>query len=121
MVAKLPDEVSIETLNDGAVIELANDELAKVFSNIQDVNTSAKFKRKLVIEIEFACDENRSYGAGLVQVKSKLAPPMPVRRGLHFGMRDGKAIACQAAVNQMEMEISGGAGVTPINKKRNAQ
>lgn len=67
-------KVDIGTLSNGASMERANLELAKVLENIQDINTSPTAKRSVTIKFEIKPSENRDMGEVTIQATSKLAP-----------------------------------------------
>lgn len=69
---------SILEMANGAFLELTDREMGLVLENIQDVNTSAKAKRKITVTLTFIPDESRQNIAVEYSVNSKLAPVKPV-------------------------------------------
>ena len=59
---------------DGGLQEKLDNELEKVFDNILDLNTEAKAKRKITIELIMSSNEERTVVDTTMTVKSKLAP-----------------------------------------------
>ncbi|HEM3569539.1 hypothetical protein ACYKJ4_07820 [Streptococcus suis] len=59
---------------DGGLQEKLDKELEKVFDNILDLNTEAKAKRKITIELVMSSNEERTVVDTTMTVKSKLAP-----------------------------------------------
>lgn len=68
------NEVLLSELNEGALQERFNFELAQVVKNILDPNTDPEKKRKITIDVTVLSDEYREDLVFDVQVKSKLAP-----------------------------------------------
>ncbi|HEM5350738.1 TPA: hypothetical protein U1398_000049 [Streptococcus suis] len=58
---------------DGGLQEKLDKELEKVFDNILDLNTEAKAKRKITIELVMSSNEERTVVDTTMTVKSKLA------------------------------------------------
>lgn len=82
----------IETIAGGAVPELFEAELARVMSNIDDLNAPAKQKRTLTLEFTFKPDSSRQAVEVNVVAKSKLASPKVVE-SVVFVVRNGKGEA----------------------------
>ena len=69
---------SILEMNSGAILERANREAAKVQENIEDPNTDWKRKRKIQITLVFEASSDRETVQMNTEVKTTLAPMMPV-------------------------------------------
>ena len=69
---------SILEMNSGAILERANREAAKVQENIEDPNTDWKRKRKIQITLAFEASADRETVQMETEVKTTLAPMMPV-------------------------------------------
>ena len=69
---------SILEMNSGAILERANREAAKVQENIEDPNTDWKRKRKIQITLVFEASADRETVQMETEVKTTLAPMMPV-------------------------------------------
>lgn len=69
---------SILEMARGALLERADYELNRIIDNIMDPNTPATKKRKLVVSIELAPDENRTMIAIAASAKSTLAVTTPI-------------------------------------------
>lgn len=65
---------SLETLNNGAAIELFNKVLEKVNENILDENTESKKKRVITLKVEITPNEERNFCTTAVQCDCKLQP-----------------------------------------------
>lgn len=88
------NEVLLSELNEGALQERFNFELAQVVKNILDPNTDPDKKRKITIDVTVLSDEYREDLIFDVQVKSKLAPRDNVSARVLIGKNaKGEAIA----------------------------
>jgi len=90
MIEREEDQVSLETLGQGAALERFNLALQDVLDNIQDVNTDPKKARTVTLKATIKPSEDREVGSIVVDVVSKLAPIAPFkghrRKRLRFGM-----------------------------------
>lgn len=71
------DSIHIDTIGDGIVPALFENELEKVVNNIADPNTAPKQKREIDIKVTFSPTESRELAGMSISVKSKLAPVKP--------------------------------------------
>ena len=71
---------SILEMNSGAILERANREAAKVQENIEDPNTDWKRKRKIQITLVFEASADRETVQMETEVKTSMAPMMPVTK-----------------------------------------
>jgi hypothetical protein len=76
--APIHSNVSLAEIRSGAVEELFQSALGKVLANIDDVNTSEKAKRSIVIKLEFTPKADRTATNIDVKVDVKLAGNKPV-------------------------------------------
>ena len=79
-------KIELATLNGGMALDMFNEELKKVMSNIEDENTSATQKRKVVLTVDFKPDNERKLGVATISVKSHLAPIIPQGKSVYFDM-----------------------------------
>lgn len=70
--------VSLSDIADGEVQEQFTAEMKKVAQNILDVNTKAKAKRKVAIELTLEPNDQRDAVDVTINIKSKLAPQIGV-------------------------------------------
>lgn len=70
--------VSLSDIADGEVQEQFTAEMKKVAQNILDVNTKAKDKRKVTIELTLEPNDQRDAIDVTINIKSKLAPQIGV-------------------------------------------
>lgn len=96
--------VRLGDLARGAVGELFAAELIEVGKNILDINTDAKTKRRIVIAVEFAPEDDERREVGVhVSVKSSLAPLRKVRTRLFFRGRAGQVLVAEQDDRQLDM------------------
>ena len=67
-------ELTLATLDGGALEEMVARELARITENIRDTNTKRNAKRKLDISVVFSPDDKGETTSITYGVKSKLAP-----------------------------------------------
>lgn len=97
-------DTTIDTIAEGAVPEVFQEHLKRVLGNIDDINTPAKAKRQITIEVIFAPDASRTAVEVAVNVKSKLAGTHKAE-GTIFITRDAKGAlrALDQNVNQASL------------------
>ncbi|QJD61102.1 hypothetical protein [Streptococcus dysgalactiae] len=66
--------LDLSHIAEGGLQEKLDNELEQVFDNILDLNTEAKAKRKITIELIMSSNEERTVVDTTMTVKSKLAP-----------------------------------------------
>lgn len=98
------ENVSLDTLNQGAAIERFNLALQEVLDNIQDPNTDPKKARTVTLKCTIKPAEDREVGNIQVDVVAKLAPIAPFDVRVFLG-RDkyGKGYASEYVSNQTEI------------------
>jgi len=77
----------LDELMDGALTERFNYEMDRVLQNVFDLNADPKKKRQIQIVIEITPNERRDAAEFKVDVKSKLAQPMPVAQTVMLILR----------------------------------
>jgi|APSaa5957512622_1039677.scaffolds.fasta_scaffold32595_2 hypothetical protein len=97
-----PKLVSIADLHGGAVVEKADMELAKVWENIQDINTEAKKPRKVTITITVRPNENREEAKLDIAASSTLAPYRATETRVGIDTVDGQACAVEVQDTQRD-------------------
>lgn len=70
-------EVSLETLGNGAAVELFNEELRKVLDNIADPNTPQKTSRMITLKVKITPNEERNGAAVEIAASSHLVANKP--------------------------------------------
>lgn len=77
--------INMEEFANGAFTEQINRELKKVTENIQDPNTDAKAKRRIVVSIELKPNDARNFTTISIHADSKLAPALGAVTALNMG------------------------------------
>lgn len=95
-MAEQQEGISLDTLNQGAVVERANLAIQAVLDNIQDPNTDPKKSRSVVIKLKFEPDNDRGVASVVVDVEAKTAPVAPFKAHVFLGRdKDGKGVASE--------------------------
>ena len=95
---------SIATLKDGAAIEMIDEELQRVWDNIQDPNTDAGKSRKVVFSIEVKPDKERELAQVFLNVDARLAPCKSQEAKVALGIDRGKAVAVEYRSKQRDID-----------------
>ncbi len=106
---------SILEMNSGAILERANREAAKVQENIEDPNTDWKRKRKIQITLVFEASADRETVQMETEVKTTLAPMMPVTTTVYMVRDDQGDPMIVEAVRQTpgQLNMDGGEAEEP--------
>jgi hypothetical protein len=86
--------VTLDTIGSGALLELFQEELAKVIANINDPNTSEKSKRTISIGVVFK-PKGRDQADVELTCSAKLAPIAKVDTQIFMGRQKGKLVAVE--------------------------
>ncbi|AFG37649.1 hypothetical protein [Spirochaeta africana] len=70
-------EVTLQTINNGAILDLFSEELDALLENIADDNTDAEKARSITIKVTVKPTKDRAMAETKVEVNSKLAPLKP--------------------------------------------
>ena len=100
----------------GAIIERVNYEAVKVFENIEDPNTDYKAKRKIQLTLTFLPDdEGRESVKMAVEVKSTLAPTVPIKTNLYMVRNEKDEPMIVEAVRQVpgQLDMTGAEAEEP--------
>ncbi|MEG1433234.1 hypothetical protein [Eubacterium sp.] len=98
--------MKLSELSGGALQEVFNYELAKVLANIRDINTDAKAKRKITIELTIASNEKRTIGDIDFKVKHTSAPINGFTTSIAIGEERGTIVAEEIGMNEIPGQIS---------------
>lgn len=107
------ERVTLSTLAQGAVEERFNDALELVIKNILDPNTDRKKARKISLTISMKPTKNESFTLCEIDVKTAIAPPVPLETGLVIG-EDGKGKAVAA---EYQNQVPGQAYIEEVDKE----
>lgn len=105
-------KIELQTIQNGAIVDLFNEELKKVLANIEDINTSAGSARTITIKIAIKPDDTRRSAKIQLSVDSSLAKSSP-SIGLLYLDKDEKG---KLAAYEDEPGNLFDPKVTPINK-----
>jgi hypothetical protein len=86
-------EISLGTLNSGAVMDMFEVEWQKLLNNVNDPNTKPDAVRKVKIEIAVKPAKDRRNAVTSVSVTANLAAIMPHEASIVIGVEDGEAVA----------------------------
>ncbi len=100
------EEVSLESLKGGALPEMWHNELTAVLKNIADVNTELKFKRSIMLKVEFSPHEDRRAIAVKISTTTKLAPKQSEETFIFAGKEKGKSVAYENNPDQQELGLA---------------
>lgn len=107
--------VGLDTIADGAALELFEHEVAKIAMNIFDKNTSPIVARSLTLKFDFKPDENREEVKVTVSAKTSLAPIKGYTKTVHAGKHNGKPALFGTDTRQIDL-FDAPEGVTQIGK-----
>lgn len=96
-------EISLDTIFNGALSEKFEYELSKVKENLADINTSHGKMREISIKIKFAVNEERNKLLTNAEITSKLAPVKGMEGVLSFVQERGKLGIFQETAEQKPM------------------
>lgn len=92
------EKATLSTLGNGVAEELFQREFDLVVKDIRDVNTEAKAKRKITLEVQIEPTDNREIGEAQIKCTSKLAGVKPASATIHIDGQD------KAFVNNLKQE-----------------
>lgn len=98
--------VSLDTINNGAVIDLFNEEFEKLLMNISDDNTQPDKQRSISITLRVKPSKDRSKADTTVEVKSNLAPLKPNESFIVFSS-DGRRVQAFTTSPAKEQTLPG--------------
>lgn len=99
----MQQQVSLDTIGNGALKELFECELNRILTNIADPNTDATATRKVTIEVAFKPNADRDVANVTLKCASKLAGIQTVETQLFMGRRNGKLIAVESDPRQSNL------------------
>lgn len=97
--------LTISSIANGAINERFQEELSKVIKNIEDPNTEAKTKRKIVITLELTPNETRDIVSTKINTKSNLAPSYSIGTNMFVGRENGKTICYEISKQAMPGQL----------------
>jgi len=109
-------DVTLETLNNGAAMDLFDLELERVMQNIQDENTNPEAVREITLKISMKPNEERSLVATAVSCKSKLAPTKPHGHFMQLVFDGRTTKAMTTRIDQPELDL-GESNITTLGDR----
>jgi hypothetical protein len=97
--------IDLNTLNQGAVLDLFAVEWQKLLDNINDLNTKPDAVRKVKIEIAVKPAKDRRNAVSSVSVTTNLAAIMPHEASIVIGVEDGKVMAYTFDPRQQSLDF----------------
>ncbi|MQS52147.1 hypothetical protein [Companilactobacillus mishanensis] len=95
---------NLSEIADGAAQEKFAKELKEVCNNILDLNTEAKTKRKITMDLTFVPNDTRDAIDTVVSVKSRLAPQIGVSTTMLLGRNEDTGMM---AANELKSGVPG--------------
>jgi len=99
-------KVLLESLQDGAVIDLFNEELRKVMANIGDINTKPDGVRSIKIELVIKPDKTRRSADTRLTVSSKLAGIKPQESFLFIEKEEDGSLTAYEDMPGPELDLA---------------
>lgn len=98
----LPNEhvVTLISLNSGAAVEMFDEALKKVLTNIADPNVESERTREITLKVRFAPSKNGKSAAVEITCETKLAAQKPSGTTVYFGPVEGELKAVEADPTQ---------------------
>ncbi len=110
-------EVSLETIQNGAVVDMFNEELQKVMENIADENTKPDAVRSITITVSIKPDKTRRSAATAIECKSRICPVKPSDGFIFLNQtKDGSLEAFEDDYRQKELEDADGVSIYTMPK-----
>lgn len=111
------EDVSLSNLAMGGAVERFDDELAAVLKNILDPNTTLA-ARTITLTVKLKPDQNRDFSVAAIDVKSKLAPSIPLQTKMFIASTKDGAVATEYCPKEPYLPGTGLPGtpatVTPL-------
>jgi hypothetical protein len=98
-------QITLETLNSGAIIDLFDVEWRKLLNNMQDPNTKPDAVRKVKIEIAVKPSKDRQNASTSVSVKASLSDVVPHVASIVIGVKNGEAQAYAFDPKQISLDF----------------
>ena len=104
----------LDDIMSGAVAERFAGALKSVLTNICDVNTKAKAKRKITITLTISPDALRTAAETTLDVKTNLAPPMPVNTTIAINRDDAGNVTATEVGDQLPGQLDMGDSIGDV-------
>ena len=107
-------EVTLESVNSGAIIDLFEEEFEKLVQNIADDNTEPDKVRSITIQLSDKPSKDRSKADTKVSVTSKLAPLKPHESYIVLSTDGKKVSAYVAGTDIRQADLTGISNIRPM-------
>jgi len=97
------ESVTLTTLGGGAAVELFQEQLDRVLTNIADVNTEAEEKREITLKVVLHPNAQRDTAAVEIIVGAKTAPIKGATTTFFMGKHAGQRIAVEQNPKQLPL------------------
>jgi hypothetical protein len=99
---------SLDQIMDGALTERFNAALNELWRNVFDHNTDPNRIRSISLTFKFKPNEARDVAAMLAEVKTTLAPPVPLAQTVLIQQHDDGSVTAIEHTNQITGQIDMG-------------
>ncbi len=103
----------LDDIMSGAVTERFAAAMQSALKNICDVNTSAKAKRKITLTLTIAPNEKRLAADFTLDVKTNLAPPIPISTTMAINRDDDGRVSAMELLDQLPGQVNMEGQTTP--------
>lgn len=101
-------EVTLETFNSGAILDLFEAEWKRLLDNIKDPNTKPDAVRRIKIEVSVKPDKERSHANTMVSVKFTPVPIQPDESFIVLSLdKSGRLQAYTTDPRQQDLDLDG--------------
>lgn len=107
---------SLDQLMDGGVVERFNAELRRVMDNVYDLRTEPERVRTLSLTFKFKPNERRDAAEMSVDVKTSLAPPIPLKQTVLMAQTDDGMVKLTERTNQLPGQVDMNGNEQPLPK-----
>lgn len=97
---------NLDELMGGALTRQFNAEMERVLKNVFDPNTDPKTKRKIQITITIVPNERRDVAEFKVEIKSTIAPHIPMMQSVFLSMDDEGTVTATELTDQEAGQIA---------------
>ena len=104
----------LDELMDGALTERFNMEMERVLENVFDPNTDPEAKRQIQIIIEITPNETRNVANFKVDLKTKIAPPVPMTQMCFLHQNDAGDVTATEITREVPGQLDMDGGEQPL-------
>lgn len=97
------EKVNLQSINNGAAVDLFQEEFDKVLRNINDINVKSSVAREIVLTFKIQPSGDNSTATVTISAKTKLAPTQTHQSSMFLSNKNNKIEAFVTNPNQMNM------------------